>query len=620
MAQSDFSPAEIAQFKKEFDSFDLDKSGTIEKTELKTVMTKLEMKVSDHEFDSFFEDAATGGSITFDGFLALIAKIRQGAGDSATKLFEQTYKKAQNLLRVEGASGTHSFSEEEVIAFGDHINASFPNDADLAYLLPIDTSGQDLFQKVHDGILLAKMINKACKGTIDERALNKRKGDKALSPFQITENHNLVIQSAKAIGCNVINIGWADLAEGKQHLVLGLIWQIVKIEILSNINIKNHPELCRLLEDGEELSDLLRMSPEQILLRWFNFHLKAAGHERRVKNFSGDIKDSECYTVLLHQLAADQCDMGPMSQSDPNKRAEAMLANAHKIECRKFVRPQDVVRGNPKLNLAFVANIFNTRPGLEPPTEEEMEKAGLMDDDVGDSREERAFRMWINSLGIQTYCNNLYEDVRDGVLLLEVLDYISPGIVYWKKVNREPKSVYKKVENCNYAVVLGKDLKFSLVGIGGKDIVDGNKKLTLALIWQMMRMHLLQYLQSLKVEGREVTEADMIKWANNRVKAAGKSSQMQSFKDATLKTGVFFIDLLATIEPRIVDWDLVTAGETEEDREMNSKYAISIARKLGATIFCLWEDICEVKPKMMLTVVASIMTVAHTYKPEGQAS
>ena len=36
----------------------------------------------------------------------------------------------------------------------------------------------------------------------------------------------------------------------------------------------------------------------------------------------------------------------------------------------------------------------------------------------------------------------------------------------------------------------------------------------------------------------------------------------------------------------------------DENAKMNAKYAISIARKLGATIFVLPEDIIEVKPKM----------------------
>jgi hypothetical protein len=42
-------------------------------------------------------------------------------------------------------------------------------------------------------------------------------------------------------------------------------------------------------------------------------------------------------------------------------------------------------------------------------------------DDAGDTREERQFRMWINSLGIDgVYINNLFSDLSDGVALLKV--------------------------------------------------------------------------------------------------------------------------------------------------------------------------------------------------------
>ena len=47
------------------------------------------------------------------------------------------------------------------------------------------------------------------------------------------------------------------------------------------------------------------------------------------------------------------------------QRAECMLEQANKIGCRSFVGPQDVVEGNAKLNLAFVANLFNNFPALE---------------------------------------------------------------------------------------------------------------------------------------------------------------------------------------------------------------------------------------------------------------
>lgn len=37
----------------------------------------------------------------------------------------------------------------------------------------------------------------------------------------------------------------------------------------------------------------------------------------------------------------------------------------------------------------------------------------------------------------------------------------------------------EKLENCNYAIELGRELKFSLVGIAGQDLNDGNATLTL---------------------------------------------------------------------------------------------------------------------------------------------
>lgn len=92
----------------------------------------------------------------------------------------------------------------------------------------------------------------------------------------MTENNNIVISSAKAIGCSVVNIGSSDIIEGREHLVLGLIWQVIRKGLLNKVDIKLHPELYRLLEDGETLDQFLRLPPDQILLRWFNFHLKAA--------------------------------------------------------------------------------------------------------------------------------------------------------------------------------------------------------------------------------------------------------------------------------------------------------------------------------------------------------
>lgn len=41
------------------------------------------------------------------------------------------------------------------------------------------------------------------------------------------------------------------------------------------------------------------------------------------------------------------------------------------------------------------------------------------------------------------------------------------------------KMKMEKLENCNYAIEIGKALKFSLIGIDGSDIYNGSTTLTL---------------------------------------------------------------------------------------------------------------------------------------------
>ncbi|XP_071728362.1 secreted RxLR effector protein 161-like [Rutidosis leptorrhynchoides] len=45
----------------------------------------------------------------------------------------------------------------------------------------------------------------------------------------------------------------------------------------------------------------------------------------------------------------------------------------------------------------------------------------------------------------------------------------------------------------------------------------------------------------------------------------------------------------------------------EEDKKLNASYIISVARKLGCSVFLLLEDILELNPKMILILTASIM-------------
>ena len=56
-------------------------------------------------------------------------------------------------------------------------------------------------------------------------------------------DQNLAINAAKAIGCQITNIGARDLIDCTPHLILGLLWQIIKIQLLHEINLKDCPDL-----------------------------------------------------------------------------------------------------------------------------------------------------------------------------------------------------------------------------------------------------------------------------------------------------------------------------------------------------------------------------------------
>jgi plastin-1 len=72
---------------------------------------------------------------------------------------------------------------------------------------------------------------------------------------------------------------------------------------------------------------------------------------------------------------------------------------------------------------------------------------------------------------------------------------------------------------------------------------------------------------------------------------------MSSFKDSNLSNSLFVLNLLSNVTTHVpgspsagaggassaVNWKLVTAGATPQDKLLNARYAISVARKLGGT-------------------------------------
>jgi plastin-3 len=607
------NPDERAVLQEQFVATDKNGDGYIDLSELKEALDGCGFKLPGWKVRQIIEEydkkqKQHRGRLSFDEFEKMCLELK--SNEVASK-FKQAVSKNENLETLGGMSDassegtTHSVRLEEQLAFSDWINRNLRKDPDLKHLLPIDPEGKTLYDKVKDGILLCKIINHSFPDTIDERAINK----KGLTLYTKNENLTLALVSSQAIGCNIVNIDADDLAKGKPHLVLGLLWQIIKIGLFNQITLENCPGLATLLSDGEHIEALMKISPEAILLRWVNHHLARAGVARRCKNFQNDISDSEIYSHLLKQIAPQDTDvtLEALLEQNPLSRAETMLQQAAKLGCRSFVTPTDVVNGTYKLNLAFVANLFNNHPCLDRPDIEGLEN-------IEETREEKTYRNWMNSMGVVPHVNWLYSDLADGLVIFQLYDIIKPGVVNWDRVHKKFSKLRKfmeTLENCNYAVELGKQLKFSLVGIAGQDINDGNATLTLALIWQLMRSYTLSMLTQLANTGSPIVEKEIVTWVNNKLASARKKTSLTSFQDASVADAKVVIDLIDAIKPGTINYELVMEGGRDEDKLANAKYAISMARKIGARVYALPEDITEMKPKMVMTVFACLMAMDY---------
>lgn len=82
-------------------------------------------------------------------------------------------------------------------------------------------------------------------------------------------------------------------------------------------------------------------------------------------------------------------------------------------------------------------------------------------------------------------------DLSDGLALIALLEQISHKTVA-PQYNKNPKIRVQKIENVNFSLAFLQGEGIKLVGVGGGDIVDGNLKLILGLIWTIILRYQIQ--------------------------------------------------------------------------------------------------------------------------------
>ncbi|GFQ00145.1 fimbrin-2 [Phtheirospermum japonicum] len=236
---------------------------------------------------------------------------------------------------------------------------------------------------------------------------------------------------------------------------------------------------------------------------------------------------------------------------------------------------------------------------------------------------EKILLRWMNFQlkkgGYMKTVTNFSSDVKDAEAYAHLLNVLAP-----EHINPSTLKVKDPLEGAKL-VLEHSDRMGCKRYLTPKDIVEGSPNLNLAFVAHifqhskcaimLMRCNMLQLLKNLRFHshGKEIIDADILEWANSKVENSGTKSRMSSFKDKSLSDGLFFLELLNAVRPTSVNWSLVTKASSEEEKKMNATYIISIARKLGCSIFLLPEDIIEVNQKVILTLTASIMywTLTH---------
>eukprot|EP01088_Endostelium_zonatum_P021143 TRINITY_DN815_c0_g1_i2.p1 TRINITY_DN815_c0_g1~~TRINITY_DN815_c0_g1_i2.p1 ORF type:complete len:353 (-),score=102.86 TRINITY_DN815_c0_g1_i2:116-1174(-) len=268
-----------------------------------------------------------------------------------------------NLEEKRRSRSVHTYSNEEKVAFTSHLNQLFKNDPEFTL---IDPKTDDLFDRVADGVVLCKWLNIISPGIV-------KYTKKPKNSFEILENLNQVLSAVRQLGAKIVNIGAKDIVEKKVHIVLAFLWQTMREQLKRDVSIESHPEMAKYIEekDGQSSQDF---GLERTLLSWFNSLLSKAntyeGEFEPVTNFEVDLMDSRGYTAVLNQIAPDLCKLTPLDEEDLDKRAELMLNEAEKIDCRGYFTPEVISNGNGKLNVTFMTSLFNKHAELEREREE----------------------------------------------------------------------------------------------------------------------------------------------------------------------------------------------------------------------------------------------------------
>ncbi|XP_031782461.2 spectrin beta chain, non-erythrocytic 1 isoform X3 [Nasonia vitripennis] len=224
--------------------------------------------------------------------------------------------------------------------------------------------------------------------------------------------------------------------------------------------------------------------------------------------------------------------------------------------------------------------------------------------------QKKTFTKWINSflLKARMEVEDLFTDLADGKKLLKLLEIISGERL--AKPNNGRMRVHK-IENVNKSLAF-LHTKVRLESIGAEDIVDGNPRLILGLIWTIILRFQIQEIEIDVDEENESSEKKSAKdalllWCQRKTNGY-PGVNIQDFT-GSWRSGLGFNALIHAHRPDLVNW-----SDLQQTKHIdNLNYAFDVANsELGIPRLLDAEDVDTARPdeKSIMTYVASYY---HTF-------
>nr|XP_060475714.1 spectrin beta chain, erythrocytic [Panthera onca] len=225
---------------------------------------------------------------------------------------------------------------------------------------------------------------------------------------------------------------------------------------------------------------------------------------------------------------------------------------------------------------------------------------------LADEREvvqKKTFTKWVNSNLARVPCRitDLYKDLRDGRMLIKLLEVLSGEML--------PKPTKGKMrihclENVDKALQFLKEQRVHLENMGSHDIVDGNHRLVLGLIWTIILRFQIQDIVVQTMEGRETRSAKdaLLLWC--QMKTAGYPQVNVTNFTSSWKDGLAFNALIHKHRPDLIDFDKLK----DSNARHNLEHAFDVAeRQLGIIPLLDPEDVFTENPdeKSIITYVVA---------------